>query len=44
MNVKKIIKKLVFRHKCDSDTYIKYLKKKGLKIGGGAVFTAHYVQ
>ena len=33
MSLKKIVKKLIFKEKADSDTYIKYLKDKGVRIG-----------
>lgn len=32
-NIRKIIKKIIYGHKYDSDTYIKYLRSKGCKIG-----------
>lgn len=38
MNITRIIKKLVYRHKCDSETYIKYLKSRGCKIGKDCFF------
>lgn len=38
MNIKTIIKKIVYGHKCNSDTYVKYLRRKGLKIGEGCFF------
>lgn len=31
--IKKIIRKILYRYKADSNTYIKYLRKKGIKIG-----------
>lgn len=31
--LKKIVKKLIYKEKCDSETYIQYLKKNGAKIG-----------
>ncbi len=31
--MKNIIKKIIFSHKSDSDSYIKYLRKKGFRIG-----------
>lgn len=38
--VKKIIKKIVFKEKVDSDSYIKYLRKKGMRIGERTVIYA----
>ncbi|HFI0777009.1 TPA: DapH/DapD/GlmU-related protein [Streptococcus suis] len=37
LSLKKLIKKLVLRHKFDSDSYIKYLRNKGISIGEGTV-------
>lgn len=31
--LKKLFKKLIYKERCDSETYIKYLKKIGIKIG-----------
>ena len=31
--IKKIVKKIIYGNKCDSSTYIKYLKSLGMKIG-----------
>ena len=33
MSIRKIIEKIVFGHKADSETYIKYLRKIGMRIG-----------
>lgn len=40
MNIKHIIEKLVFRHKADSETYIRYLRNLGMRIGEDTVFYA----
>lgn len=32
-----IIKRLIYKERCDSDTYIEWLKKRGAKIGKGTV-------
>lgn len=33
MSIKKIIKKVIYKEKSDSETYIKHLRSKGMKIG-----------
>lgn len=33
--IKKIVKKIIYKEKVDSNSYIKYLKNKGVKIGKG---------
>ena len=33
MSIKKIIKRLIYKEKADVDTYINYLRSKGMKIG-----------
>lgn len=38
MDVKRIIKRLIYRYKADSDTYVRWLVKKGVKIGEGVRF------
>lgn len=35
MSIKRIVNKIMYRYKCDSETYIKYLRNKGCKIGEG---------
>lgn len=36
--IKKVVRRLIFKEKADSDTYIKYLLKKGCTIGKGTYF------
>lgn len=36
--IKKCLRKIILREKCDSETYVNYLRKKGCKIGEGTVF------
>ncbi|MBR2840598.1 MAG: acyltransferase [Bacilli bacterium] len=36
--IKKIIKRLLYRNKCDSKHYIKYLRSKGVKVGDDTYF------
>lgn len=31
--IKKILRKMIFQEKADSESYIKYLRQKGIKIG-----------
>lgn len=38
MLIKKILKRIVFGHRCSSEAYVAYLRKIGMKIGGGTVF------
>lgn len=38
--IKKILKKIVFQEKADSESYIKYLRQKGIKIGERTKFFA----
>lgn len=38
--IRAIIRKIIYGYKCDSDTYIKYLRSKGLKIGEDCFFYA----
>ena len=40
MLIKKILKRIVFGHRCSSEAYVAYLRKIGMKIGGGTVFFA----
>lgn len=35
--IKRFIKKAIYRQFCDSETYVEWLRKKGLKIGQGTV-------
>lgn len=37
MSIKNIVKRVLLRHKFNSDTYIKYLRSKGIRIGEGTV-------
>lgn len=37
MNIKRIVEKIIFGPKASSETYIKYLKNKGVRIGDGTV-------
>lgn len=36
--LKKVLMKLIFLHRSSSDSYLKYLRKKGCKVGDGTVF------
>lgn len=38
MNLKLLIKKLIYREKADSESYVKYLKSKGVLVGDGTMF------
>lgn len=38
MNIKRIIKRLIYRYQADSDTYVRWLVKQGVKIGEGVRF------
>lgn len=40
MLIKKILKRIVFGHRCSSEAYVAYLRKIGMKIGGWTVFFA----
>ena len=40
MLIKQIIKKIVYRERADSETYITYLRKKGVRIGERTKFFA----
>ena len=35
MNIKTLIRKIVYGYKADSDSYISYLKRRGYSIGNG---------
>ncbi len=37
INIKKVIKRILLREKSDSDSYIKYLKRRGIKIGKNCI-------
>lgn len=38
MLVKQLIRKLIYRERCDSKSYVKYLRGKGVQIGTGVTF------
>jgi len=38
MLIKKILKRIVFGHRCSSEAYVAYLRKIGMKIGGERFF------
>lgn len=38
MSIKLLVRKLVFKHKASSDTYIKYLRNLGVEIGKDCIF------
>ena len=38
--IKKILRKMIFQEKADSESYIKYLRQKGIKIGERTKFFA----
>lgn len=41
--LKKFIKKIIYKHKATSETYIEYLKRKGVKCGDNIrIFVPHH--
>ena len=36
--IKNIMRKLIYNHRATSDSYIAWLKKQGVKVGGGDTY------
>ena len=36
--IKNIMRKLIYNHRATSDSYIAWLKKQGVKVGGGHIY------